>query len=86
MAQQDSLGRELTDSTKGPQTVTQFAVEQGTVPKDGAGVQDTIRAEKRAAEEGTKRAERVSEAMAPQEPAPGSPAAAGDTGGDSGRS
>lgn len=47
----------------GPQTVTQFAVQEGNLDADAPGVQDTIDAEKRRAEEGTERAQRVSDLM-----------------------
>ena len=43
-----------------PQTVTQFAVEQGTLDADAPGVQDAIQAEKDRAEKGTQRAQELS--------------------------
>ena len=49
--------------TEQPATVTQFAVEQGTLDADAPGVQETIDAEKQRAEEHTERAQAVSDAM-----------------------
>lgn len=64
--QTDALGRELRASTtSSPQTVTQFAVEQGVIEKDAPGVTEAIDAEKARAEAGTARAEQVSEMLAP---------------------
>ncbi len=47
----------------GPQTVTQFAVQEGNLDADAPGVQETIDAEKERAEAGTERAQQVSEAL-----------------------
>ena len=61
--QQDTLGRELrASSTSGPQTVTQFAVEQGVLEKD-ASVAAAIEKEQAAAKAGTARAEQVHDAL-----------------------
>lgn len=65
--QTDSLGR-VTGTSPTAQTVTGFAVEQGTIDGSDQGVKDALAAEKRRAEAGTKRAERVSEMMAPESP------------------
>lgn len=59
----DHLGREL-DSGRRPQTVAEFAVEQGTV-EDTDAVRDAIREDKRRTERGTEHAKRVSQMMAP---------------------
>jgi len=66
--QVDTLGRELQPTTTtGPQTVTQFAVEQGTLEKD-ASVQTAIDGEQARAKAGTERAEQVSAVLAPDSP------------------
>lgn len=65
MAQTDHLGREMASTSPKVQSVTGFAVEQGTLPADGAGVQDTLKDEERRRRQHTEHAERVSELMAP---------------------
>lgn len=65
--QTDHLGREMGTSTSA-QTVTEFAVEQGTLDADAPGVQETLEEDKRRAEEGAERARTVSERMAPDSP------------------
>jgi hypothetical protein len=72
----DHLGRELADKAPKAQTVTEFAVESGTIPKDAPGVQETIRADRKHAEEATERAKTVSAAMAPAEESAPSPTVA----------
>lgn len=79
MANTDHLGREL-DTGGEAQTVTQFAVQQGTLDGDAPGVSEAIEDEKRRAEEGTERAQAVSDRMS--SPAADSPAAGGDDGDD----
>lgn len=64
--QTDHLGRKLLNADDGgPQTVTQFAVESGAVPSDGAGVQEAVDQERQRAQAGTERAQLVSDRMAP---------------------
>jgi len=46
-----------------PQTVTEFAVQQGTVDPDAPGVQDAIDADRDRAEENTQRARELSELL-----------------------
>lgn len=65
--QTDHLGRELGTGTSA-RTVTEFAVEQGTLDGSDQGIQDALEDEKRRAETGTRRAERVSAQMAPDSP------------------
>jgi hypothetical protein len=66
--QVDALGRELQpQTTSGPQTVTQFAVEQGALEKDDS-VAAAISKEQAAAKAGTERAKSVSAALAPATP------------------
>lgn len=61
----DHLGRNTATGSPGPQTVTQFAVERGTLDADAPGVADTIKAEKARAKAGTERAERTAGLLAP---------------------
>jgi hypothetical protein len=61
----DHLGRTTATPAPRVQTVTGFAVEQGTLEKDAPGVQEALQDEKRRAEQGTERAERVARLMAP---------------------
>ena len=68
MGTTDHLGREISDSSPKAQTVTAFAVEQGTLDGGDEGVKDTLAEEKRRAEAGTKRAERISSQLAPEAP------------------
>lgn len=64
--QADALGRELQPATSSaPQTVTQFAVEQGVLESSDPGVQAAVKAEKERAKVGTERAQQVSQVMAP---------------------
>lgn len=65
--QTDSLGR-VTGTSPTAQTVTGFAVEQGTLDGSDPGVKAALAEEKRRAEAGRERAERVSEQMAPESP------------------
>jgi hypothetical protein len=67
MAQTDHLGRETATTSPKVQSVTGFAVEQGTLDSDAEGVQDTLREEERRRKEHTEHAERVSRQMAPAE-------------------
>jgi hypothetical protein len=77
---QDHLGRPTATGEPGPQTVTQFAVESGTLEEDAPGVSETIEAEKERAEKGTERAQRVSETMAPDDASPVPPEEGGGQG------
>jgi hypothetical protein len=60
----DHLGRVTATGEPGPQTVTQFAVEQGTLEGDAPGVSEAIDAEKAKAKAATERSERVAALMA----------------------
>jgi hypothetical protein len=73
----DHLGREIPDSTPEAQTVTGFAVEQGTLDAGDPDVQAELDAEEARAKAGTEHAERVSEQMAGED-------AGEDTGTDAG--
>jgi hypothetical protein len=64
----DHLGRVTATGDPGPQTVTQFAVEQGTLDADAPGVQEAIEAEEQRAQRGTERAEQVAAVMATGDP------------------
>lgn len=66
--QTDHLGR-VTGTVPAAQTVTGFAVEQGTLDGDDPAVKAALADEKRRAEEGTKRAQRVSDQLAPADSA-----------------
>jgi hypothetical protein len=63
----DHLGRVTATGDPGPQTVTQFAVETGTLEEDAPGVSEAIASERDKAERGTARAQEVSERMAPED-------------------
>lgn len=65
MPQVDSLGREVQSGTPKAGTVTEFAVEQGTLDGSDEAVQDALKDEQRRRKAGTERAERVSSMMAP---------------------
>jgi len=65
--QTDHLGRS-TGTSPSAQTVTGFAVEQGTIDGSDPGIREALADEKRRAEEGTERAERISEQLAPDSP------------------
>jgi hypothetical protein len=67
----DHLGRELTTEGEA-QTVTQFAVQQGTVDPDAPGVQNAITEEQERAQRSAESAQQVSDRMTP--PATGEPA------------
>jgi hypothetical protein len=73
----DHLGRELTTEGEA-QTVTQFAVQQGTVDAGADGVQESIEDEKRRAQRSAESAQQVSDRMNP--PATGEPAPLEDDG------
>ena len=66
MPQVDNLGREIRETGEKAQTVTGFAVEQGTVDGSDESVKATLEDEERRRKAGTERAERVSEMMAPE--------------------
>lgn len=63
----DHLGRVTATGSPGPQTVTQFAVERGTLDEDAPGVSEAIKAEREKAKRGTERAQRTSQLMAPED-------------------
>jgi hypothetical protein len=67
MPNTDHLGREIATDTPEAGTVTEFAVQQGTLDADAPGVQDSMKGDQRRRKEGTERAERVSQQMAPTE-------------------
>jgi|1186.fasta_scaffold217159_3 hypothetical protein len=76
----DHLGRVTATGDPGPQTVTQFAVQSGTLDEDAPGVSEAIDKERQSAEEGTERAQRVSELMAPEDAGPVPPEEGGGQG------
>jgi hypothetical protein len=76
----DHLGRVTATGDPGPQTVNQFAVESGTLDEDAPGVSEAIEKERRSAEQGTERAQRVSEQMAPDDAGPVPPEEGGGQG------
>ena len=65
MAQTDHLGRETASGESSAQTVTGFAVEQGTLDSGAPGVSEALEAEEQRRQRHTEHAERMSELMAP---------------------
>lgn len=62
MSSTDHLGREL-DAGGEARTVTEFAVQQGTLDEDAPGVQEAIEADSKRAEQHTERAQALSDRL-----------------------